>query len=399
MRSWEHFFSKRVVYGNGAIAKLPYLIDQFGANFVLIVTDQGIKETGALEKITKLLQGNRVSYVTFDDAKPEPNVELALECYRFAQSQQEVDLVIGLGGGSSIDLAKVVALLLSFHGHPSDYFGENLIPGPITPLIAVPTTAGSGSEVTTVAVLTDDENVKMSISDHFLRPSVALLDPELTLSLPPYVTACSGIDALCHAIEAYTAKSSTEMEIKEGAVFRGANPISDMIALEAIKLLSNHLTLAVLQGDNLEGRSKMLLGSMYAGMAFSNAGTAAAHALAYAINTEVERPHGEMTGILLPYVFRFNAKAIPQDKILKIAEAMGSDKTILNQHIATDVIVKALFDLLKRINLPSKLSAIGVGQSSIPDIAEKSKGIDRLMRNNPRTPSLKSLINLLKKAY
>ncbi|GAB7388886.1 iron-containing alcohol dehydrogenase [Bacillaceae bacterium] len=397
--SWEFYSTQKIVFGNGAVRKLDAVLKRLKAKNVLVITDGGIRKAGILDRVLNVLQEAGYKTVVYDGAVPEPPVASALECYEFARTQMETDAIIGLGGGSSIDLAKVVALLQAYGGHPADYFGENRVPGPIAPLVAIPTTAGTGSEVTSVAVLTDTDNdIKIGISDNFLRPAVALLDPELTLGLPPYVTACSGIDALSHAVEAYTAKEFKYIDAQGDILFQGANPISDTLALRAIELIAQNLLLAVHQGSNLEARANMLLGSLLAGMAFSNAGTAAAHALAYPIGGLVKSPHGELTGLLLPYVMEFNVK-VAEEKMVKIAQAFGVDTRRMTDEEAAQAAVQAVFSLLENIGLPTKLSQIGVKKEDLPQIAEKALPIERLIRNNPRVPTKESFLALLNKAY
>src|SRR5690625_267372 len=306
--TWEYNSTEKIVFGNGSITRLHEILSRFQAKNVFVITDHGIVQAGILKKIEAELKRHNYTYVVYDEATPEPPISSVIEAYEFAKTQQKTDVIIGLGGGSSIDLAKVVALLMAHGGHPTDYFGgENLVPGPIAPLIAIPTTAGTGSEVTSIAVVTDTENeIKVGISDNYLRPAVALLDPELTTGLPPYVTACSGIDALAHAIEAFTAKPYMYYGYDEQIIFQGSFPLSDTLSYKAIQLIVESLPVAVQQGDNLEARSNMMLGSLYAGMAFSNSGTALAHAAAYPIGTITKSPHGEITGLLLPYIMYFN---------------------------------------------------------------------------------------------
>jgi alcohol dehydrogenase class IV len=252
--------------------------------------------------------------------------------------------------------------------------------------------------VTSVAVVTDTENqLKVGISDNYLRPAVALLDPELTLKLPPYITACTGIDALAHAVEAYTAKPYSSIDAEGKLLFQGALPITDTLALRAIELVAENLTLAVRQGSNLEARTNMLLASLLAGMAFSNAGTALSHALAYPIGGLVKSPHGEVTGLMLPYVMSYNASVAP-NKMTAIAKAFGINVNGLSRKEADQSASKAVLQLLKDIGLPTTLSDIGIKEENIKDIAEKTLGISRLVRNNPRVPNAKDLEDMLMQA-
>ncbi|MBX9953310.1 iron-containing alcohol dehydrogenase [Peribacillus simplex] len=397
--TWDFYSTERIVFGNGAIGQLDSILQRLKAKNILLVTDQGIKNAGIVDRISSLLEQANYETVIYDQVVPEPPVDSAMDCYKFAKSQMDIDAVIGLGGGSSIDMAKIVALLVAHGGHPLDYYGgENQVPGPIAPLVAIPTTAGTGSEVTSVAVLTDVENnLKVGISDNYLRPTVALLDPELTLGLPAYVTACSGIDALSHAIEAYTAKPSAYIQAEGNILFQGSIPISDALAYRAIELIAKNLPLAVQQGSNLEARSNMLMGSLLAGMSFSNAGTAAAHALAYPIGGLVKSPHGEVTGLLLPYVMEYNA-AVETEKMVRISQAFNVNSDGLSDKEAALTASKAVLTLLGEIGLPTKLREIGIKEEDIPEIAEKTLQIDRLIRNNPRVPTQHSLEELLRNA-
>ncbi|MFE4075200.1 hydroxyacid-oxoacid transhydrogenase [Peribacillus sp. YIM B13477] len=397
--TWDFYSTERIVFGNGAIGQLDSILQRLKAKNILLVTDPGIKNAGIVDRISSLLEQANYETVIYDQVVPEPPVDSAMDCYKFAKSQMDIDAVIGLGGGSSIDMAKIVALLVAHGGHPLDYYGgENQVPGPIAPLVAIPTTAGTGSEVTSVAVLTDVENnLKVGISDNYLRPTVALLDPELTLGLPAYVTACSGIDALSHAIEAYTAKPSAYIQAEGNILFQGSIPISDALAYRAIELIAKNLPLAVQQGSNLEARSNMLMGSLLAGMSFSNAGTATAHALAYPIGGLVKSPHGEVTGLLLPYVMEYNA-AVETEKMVRISQAFNVNSDGLSDKEAALTASKAVLTLLGEIGLPTKLREIGIKEEDIPEIAEKTLQIDRLIRNNPRVPTQHSLEELLRNA-
>jgi alcohol dehydrogenase len=397
--TWEFYSTERIVFGNGSINQLDTILQRLKAKNVFLVTDPGIKGAGIADHVTGILRESGYQVVVYDQAVPEPPIQTALDCYEFARSNEATDAIIGLGGGSSIDLAKVVALLMAHGGHPSDYFGENKVPGPIAPLVAIPTTAGTGSEVTSVAVLTDVENnIKIGVSDNYLRPAVALLDPELTVGLPPYVTACTGIDALAHAVEAYTAKSSKFIPAEGPILFQGSLPISDALAMQSIELIADNLTVAVQQGSNLEARSNMLLASLLAGLAFSNAGTAAAHALAYPIGGLVKSPHGEVTGLLLPYVMAYNASVEPK-KMAKIAQAFGVKAGDLSEKELAYEAANAVLSLLEEIGLPTRLSEIGIQESDISDIAKNALPIERLIRNNPRVPNQKTFEELLREAF
>ncbi|MEI3606581.1 hydroxyacid-oxoacid transhydrogenase [Pseudogracilibacillus sp. SE30717A] len=400
MRStWEFITPQRIVFGNGSLNKLDSILQDLDAKNVLLVTDEGIKKAGIAGQVEQMLLDRGYKLVIYDEVEPEPSTKSILQGYEYVKGQMDTDAVIALGGGSSIDTAKIISLLIAHGGHPLDYYGgENKVPGPISPLIAIPTTAGTGSEVTSVAVITDENNdLKVGISDNQLRATVALIDPELTLGLPPYITACSGIDALAHAIEAYTAKSFKYIEAGEKIVFQGSFPLGDTFAFQAIELIANNLRLAVQQGNNLDARSNMLLGSLLAGLAFSNAGTAAAHALAYPIGALTSSPHGEVTGLLLPYVMQYNT-SVEIEKMVKIASAFGVNVNNLTTKEAANAAHKSVLELIDDIGLPTRLSSIGIKESDISVIAQKGLEIDRLIRNNPRDPKLEDFKSLLAKA-
>ena len=397
--TWEFITPQRIVFGNGSLNKLDSILQELDAKNLLLVTDEGIKKAGIAERVEQMAVDKNYNLVIYDEVEPEPSTNSIIKCYEYVKNQMDVDAVIALGGGSSIDTAKIVSLLTAYGGHPLDYAGgENKVPGPISPLIAIPTTAGTGSEVTSVAVITDEQNdVKIGISDNYLRATVAVIDPELTLGLPPYITACTGIDALAHAIESYTAKPFTYIQSNEKLVFQGSFPLGDTLAFQAIELIVKSLKLAVQQGSNLDARSNMALGSLLAGLAFSNVGTAAAHALAYPIGALTNSPHGEVTGLLLPYVMKYNT-SVETEKMINIASAFGVNVSNMSTKDAANAAHESVLELLDDIGLPTRLSSIGIKESDISVIAEKGLEIDRLIRNNPREPHLEGIKQLLVKA-
>ncbi|MFB5662331.1 iron-containing alcohol dehydrogenase [Alteribacillus sp. HJP-4] len=395
-QSWKVNSTESIIFGHGAIQELARVCGSLHAQNVLIITDRGIRDAGILDTVLKNIPDS-FHIEVYDEAVPEPPVDSAVKCLEKAKERMSVvDVIIGMGGGSSIDLAKVAALLLEHGGEPHHYFGENKVPGPIAPLIAIPTTAGTGSEVTSVTVLTDEKNnIKTGISDNYLRPKVALLDPELTLKLPSYVTACSGIDALCHAVEAYTAKDAHYIDAEGDLLFQGGNPISEAHALQAIQYILKYLPHAVHQGTNRDARYYMLLGSLMAGQAFSNAGTAAAHALAYPIGGLVKSPHGELTGLLLPAVLKHN-KAVIASKLAYVERIIEPLHAALAVDEAASCFIERIEKLLQDIFLPTRLSEIGIEEKDLKYIGREALKIERLIRNNPRVPTEKSFEELLK---
>ncbi|QUG42585.1 iron-containing alcohol dehydrogenase [Psychrobacillus sp. INOP01] len=397
---WEFLGPQQIIFGNEAVLEIPEVLKRFNYKSILVITDKGIASTPILEKVLAPLKNESFIVTVFDEAIPEPTLEAVVTAYEKLREQTSFDLIIGLGGGSSIDFAKIVSLLLKYGGSPRDYYdGKKLVPGEVIPIIAIPTTAGTGSEVTTVAVINDVElELKVGLTDNYLRPRIALIDPTLTLGLPPYVTACSGIDALAHAIEAYTAKPFYTFEQGERAVFQGAFPLTEPLALKAIDLIGGNLEIAVHQGSNIHARDNMLLGSLLAGISFSNSGTALAHAIAYPIGGKTKSPHGEIIGLLLPYVVKFNAKMNP-DKTAQLYSLLvkGDENLILDEKIKA--LYNYLISLNESIGLPIKLSQIGIKQDELEGIAEKTLEIKRLARNNPRVLTKDNLVALLDEAF
>ncbi|AXV17552.1 alcohol dehydrogenase (plasmid) [Neorhizobium sp. SOG26] len=329
----------------------------------------------------------RIDASTLPDVPVESAITAANGAQEFAP-----DLVIGVGGGSCLDMAKCVALLLTHGGRPQDYYGENLVSGPIIPLIAVPTTAGTGSEVTPVAVLSDSERtLKVGISSPFLIPTTSICDPDLTLSCPASLTAIAGADALTHAIEAFTAVRREPVPgIAQQRVFVGKNAISDQFALSAITLLWEGLEAACQNGSDRTAREKVMLGATLAGLAFGVAGTAAAHAIQYPVGALTHTAHGLGVACLLPYVMTWNAPAIGAE-LTQIAQAAGLS--------GGDAVIPALASLFERIGIPKSLSALGLDEARIDWVAEQSLGIARLIQNNPRPLNAHEMRNLVAAAH
>jgi alcohol dehydrogenase class IV len=300
-----------------------------------------------------------------------------------------------------MDLAKMTAILRRHGGSPTDYFGFDNIPGPVTPLICVPTTSGTGSEVSHSSVLTDTDNkIKVSTLSPFLRPARAIVDPKLTVSCPSKATAESGIDALTHAIEAFTAVDYDKLDVPPGEAtpYTGRTPMGDLLAQQAVALVGEHLNTAVNKPTNLDAREGMALAATLAGMAFSNCGVAVVHALEYPIGAAVHCSHGAGNGLLLPYVMRFNLPE-RQAEFRRIAHLLGEDTSGASDDEAGEVCIAAIENLKRNIGIPERLRDIGVTQSQLPVLARKSFDITRLMKLNPRTPTEDDLLKILKDAY
>ncbi|MCL5960139.1 MAG: iron-containing alcohol dehydrogenase [Chloroflexi bacterium] len=396
--SWGYSSAQEVVFGSGSVNKIGRIARKLNGTRAMVITDKAIVEAGLLEAVKGPLADSGLEVCVFDGGEPEPAIRVSDKCLAFAR-EAKPDTLVALGGGSNIDIAKAAAALLKYGGAPADYFGEGKVPGPVLPIIAVSTTSGTGSEVSPTAVLTDEEkNLKIGMSDNYLRPRVALFDPVLTLSMPPGVTAASGIDALCHSIEAFTAIDYRYLPATEDTVlYHGKNPLADVLAIEAIQLISENLRLAVLQGKNLEAREKMALANLTSGLSFTNAGVTAVHALAYPVGALTHAAHGVVNGLLLPYVMEFNIPTRPAEYAY-IAELMGENIDGLSEFEAASLSVEAVRSLESDIGLPQRLSEIGVREEHLKGLAEATMGVTRLLRGNPRKVSVQDLEQILRNA-
>ncbi len=299
-----------------------------------------------------------------------------------------------------MDLSKITANVFTHGGTVHDYFEFDNVPGPILPLVCVPTTSGTGSEVSHAAVLTDTANeMKVSTLSNFLRPALAIVDPELTVSCPPKATADSGIDALTHAIEGYTATRSTVLDVPVGSDFPydGSNPMGEILAEKAVRLIGQHLVAAVKEPDNIEARSGMALAATLAGMAFSNCAVAIVHALEYPLGGTLHCSHGEGNGLLLPYVMRYNLESRIQE-FANIASWLGEDTDGLSPEAAAQKSVTAVERLRGEIGIKSRISELGGTAEQLPEFAAKAFAMKRLMVLNPRTPTEDDLLGIYQEA-
>ncbi|MBN2456354.1 MAG: iron-containing alcohol dehydrogenase, partial [Sedimentisphaerales bacterium] len=374
----------RLIMGIGALNKLPGIIQQSGKNKPLIVTDAGIVKAGIYERIKAVLENENIEVGCFDKVEPDPRIEIVYDCLEVAKAKS-YDVLIGLGGGSSLDITKVVSILLTNGGDVSDYLGIDKIPEAGMNTILIPTTAGTGSEATPIAVLSDKkEHLKKGIVSGKLYPNVALIDPELMTSLPANITAYTGIDALTHSIEAYTNKYS--------------QPFVDTFALESIRLVGTNLRKAVSNGKDIEARYNMSLASLYGGMCLGPVNTAGVHALAYPLGGTFDVPHGIANSLLLPYVMKFNLPANPE-KYAKIASALGEDITGLSLNEAAQHSVEAVVQLSRDVGITSRMRDLNIPADAIYDMATAAMKVTRLLNNNPREISLDDAKQIYKNAY
>jgi alcohol dehydrogenase len=371
---------------------------EFGTN-VLVCTDPRLAVSEELQALVRSLEDRNLTVRVYGDTQAELPTPGILACVEELKGQ-EIDVIIGFGGGSCMDMAKVVSVLLTHGGKPSDYYGEFAVPGPTKPVIALPTTAGTGSEATAIAVVSDpDLGMKMGISSPHIIPFASVCDPELTYSCPPSLTAATGADTFVHLVESFTAitREPTPTLATE-RVFVGKNILTDSIALNGIGLVGSSLVTAYKDPENTEARAGMMLAALYGGVVLSNAGTAAAHAIQYPVGALTHTPHGVGVGLLLPYVVRHNFEAI-QPQLAQIAEALGRDIRGLDQRAAAVAGVDAIDEIIAAIELPPTLKDLGVQESDLAQIAKLSLNSKRLIDNNPVPLDLDAVTSIVQAAY
>ncbi len=373
-----------ITFGLGSVQQLGQKLKNYGVQKILLVVDQGFAQKGPLAKVTESLEKEGIKFAVFDRVEPEPRVETADECGSLAK-KEKFDFIIGVGGGSAMDTAKAAAILATNEGLAKDYQGLNKVPRPGLPKGMVPTTAGTGSEVTFTAVFINEaEKKKAGINSPYLFPEIAILDPELTLSLPPAVTAYTGMDALAHAIESFTSLQ--------------ANFLSEMFSLEAVRKIMKNLRLAVENGQDLNARSEMLMGSLLAGIGLANAGVTAVHSLSYPLGGSFRVPHGVGNGLLLPAVMEYNASSCPE-RFARLAEAMHIEIKSLSVAEAALRSVEAVKKLAQDIEVPLRLSDLGVPKSALPWMAEEALKVVRPLENNPRPISKEDALRIYESVF
>ena len=399
--AWNFHAPGQLVFGRGAVAQLGDLVARRKLTRVFLVTDQRLEAAGIVEQVLAPLAAAAIKTTVFAEGEPEPSVNVAERAAAEAV-RNTPDCVLGLGGGSNMDLAKIVAIVLAHGGQPSDYFGFNNVPGPVMPLVCVPTTAGTGSEVSHAAVLTDTANhMKVSTLSQFLRPALAVVDPALTDGCPQRVTADSGIDALTHAIESYTAVDYERLAVgspHEPVAYEGRYPLGMALAEQAIELIGKHLVAAVQDGSNKAARDGMALAATTAGLSFSNCAVALVHALEYPIGAALHCSHGAGNGLLLPHVMRYN---LPEriESFARIAALLGEKTAGLTDEHAAELAVTAVERIARAISIPARIRDLGGKREQLPTFAEKSFAIKRLMGTNPRRPTQADLLAILEAAF
>ena len=372
-----------LIFGVGAIGTIADKVKEFGKGKILIITDKGVVDAGLLEKVLiPLGQAGLKAYI-FDQIEPNPRDHTVIKAFEFAK-EIECGIIIGLGGGSPIDAAKAVGVLMTNPGPIQDYLRGTVLKNSPPPLIAIPTTSGSGSEVTQFSVVVDTErSFKAGIASPLLIPKVAIVDPSFMESMPPSLSAATGMDALTHAIEAFVSVNS--------------QPLSDGLALQAIRLIGAFLRPSVANGSNKEARSQMAIASTLAGIAFSNAGVGLVHAMAHPLGGRFDVPHGIANAILLPSIMRFNLIA-RLEKYGQVAQALGEKVEGLSAVDAGKKSVGAISQLSADIGIPGCLGDVNVKAEGLPQMSADAMNMKRAISANPRVVSQEEIEKLYREA-
>lgn len=383
MSAFNFYIPTRIQCGSGLAKSTGKLLLPYGIKKLLIVTDPGLRSTFVVETVLQSLQDEGIAYEIFSDVEANPSTDVLDAAVEFIK-RTGCDAILGLGGGSSIDTAKGVAAMATNPGQILDYEGYEKIKVQPLPLFAIPTTAGTGSECTASTVFTNTQTrFKTVIVSSLLLPRLAILDAELTLRLPPEITAATGMDALTHAIESYVSKH--------------ANPISQGMALHAIKLISRSLYKAYAVGSDVQAREDMLVGSLLAGMAFAQSKLGNVHAISHTFGGVFNIPHGIANAALLPYVMHFNVRACPE-KFRDIAIAMGQDVSGLGMIEAARTVVTAVVELNANLGIPSNIRELGVNLDALPKMIEDSMRSGNVLAN-PRITRAHDVKQIIENAY
>ncbi|TCL64113.1 iron-containing alcohol dehydrogenase [Rhizobium sp. BK251] len=389
---------QEILFGKGQRHALPIVAARLGKR-ALICTDERFAATPVFAEIVEALEAASIDVLIHDGVQPDVPSETVSVCVDDARAF-EPQMVIGIGGGSCLDMAKCAALLLSHGGRLQDYYGEYKVPGPTLPVIAVPTTAGTGSEVTPVAVISDsDRTLKVGISSPYLIAATAICDPDLTMTCPPGLTAVAGADALTHAIEAFTAaRRGTDPLLAQNHVFIGKSALTDHFALLAIKLLGRSLEKACKDGSDENARADVMMGALAAGCAFGTAGTAAAHAIQYPAGALTHTAHGLGVATMMPYVMNYN-RSVSAVEMAEIASALGLDSAAHDTEEMARAAIEEIRRLFAAIGITPTLADLGLSADKLDWTAEQAFGIDRLIKNNPRPFDLDAMKRLVRAAY
>jgi alcohol dehydrogenase len=380
---FEFYLGARVLYKSGVASEIGGEIERLGVQRAFLIADRGVVGVGLLDAVIAGLRGSAEIVGVFDDVPANSSVAVVMQAAQQA-SAAGADLIVAVGGGSPIDTAKCVRIIVSNGGHLLDYQGYNVLEAPLVPMIAIPTTAGTGSEVTPFAVIRDEtQDLKLTFASPYMVPTLAVLDPLMTASLPARLTAATGADALTHAIECYVSTNSS--------------PFTDSLALHAIELVAESLVQATQGGDDLEARSTVLIGSCLAGIAFSNGFLGIVHAMAHATGGKYPVHHGTGNAILLPHGMAFNLSVVPR-RYARVARALGVDTSGKSDDEAARAGIAAVRALLAACDLPTRLRDVAVPQEALDEIAEVAL-TDAAIFNNPRPAELEDIRAILQTAW
>lgn len=377
------FLAPEIVYGEDALKLAGRHAVNFGATKVLIVTDPGVQRAGWSSKVEATLRDLSISYALFSDITPNPKdheVMAGVDLYM----DQGCDLIVAVGGGSPMDCAKGIGVLAGNSGAITDFEGVDEVPNPGPPLIFIPTTAGSSADVSQFAIITDtSRNVKIAIISKMVIPDIALVDPRTTVTMPPDLTAATGMDALCHAFEAFVSNT--------------ASPLTDMAALSAVDLIVNNLIGAYENPADMRYRNNMMMASLMAGIAFSNASLGLVHAMAHSLGGAFNLPHGECNAILLEKVVKYNY-ASSSEKYCKLAKVMGVDIDRYGSSEMGDALVERIVSLREQLGIRQRLVDLGVSLSDIPRLAGYAFK-DPCLATNPQAAKPEEIADLYKEIY
>ncbi|HAT4352050.1 TPA: L-threonine dehydrogenase [Clostridium perfringens] len=380
--SYKFFMPAISLMGADCLKDAGDQVGELGFKKALIVTDKVLGQIGIVKKVTDVLDNKNIEYAIYDETKPNPTVKNVNDGLALLK-EKECDFVISLGGGSAHDCAKGIALLATNGGEIKDYEGVDKSKKPQLPMVGINTTAGTGSEMTLFAIITDEErHIKMALVDKHLTPIIAVNDPMLMLAMPKSLTAATGMDALTHAIEAYVSTAAT--------------PITDACAEKAIELISNYLVNAVEDGQDVEARDMMAYAEYLAGMAFNNASLGYVHAMAHQLGGFYNLPHGVCNAILLPHVQEYN-KSTSASRLAKIAKIMGGNIEGLTDEQGADLCIDMIKSLSQTIGIPEGLGVLGVKESDFETLATNALN-DACSLTNPRKGNLEEVIAIFKKA-
>ncbi len=389
---------RTVLFGPGQRRQLPHLVTPLGST-VLICTDERMATTDEFREVRASLEDAGLTVAVFSRVQPDLPRADVLELVA-EHSGSGIDVVVGLGGGSCLDMAKVAALVLKHGGDINEYYGENLVPGPGLPVITIPTTGGTGAEVTCISVVFDsDRKMKIGVASEYLEPHAAIVDPELTLTCPPGLTAATGADALSHLIESFTDRSKNPSSDEMAAhLYVGKNVLTDIFCRAGLQLLGSSLERVVANPSDLAARSDTMLASFCAGMSINTAGTAAAHAIQSPIGNLTHTPHGIGVGALLPYVMRFNLPANTA-AFAEMAQLFGVARPGASELDNAKAAILRVEELLAALGVPLNLKDLGLQPEQFAEVAASAMLATRLTANNPRELTADAVVKILEFGY